>query len=523
MLMLRFHEESARLIAVVEPGKNRPPLDAATVRKQLAAQGLSGLYVDESALARVLIEYAESPGRTELAIGERRDGVCTVSIGPDNSFATLTIVRPFGGAAVTADQVYATLHKAGVIAGILNDELETVLTDGAATDRVVARWREATDGTDATFVSLLPEVAERRPQADQNGIIDYRELGEMAAVQAGTPLMRRIPAVPGEDGVDVMGRVLKARPVKNTPFWQLVKGAKVDPADPNVLCATICGRPIVGPTGISVDPVVVLPEVDISTGNVTFEGSVNVEGNVSSGMHIRATADVFVGGAVGAASITAGGKIVVKGGVVGGEANASSSERAIIRCQGSFQARFLQYAHVESSLDVLIEDHCMHSTVAAGRRLVVGGAGSKTGHIRGGTVSAGMLVKAVTFGSPQGVKTLVRAGFDARLRTRLIAVDKEVDALQKKESALRHTLTGGYDAKAQEALATVVEQLDRLREEAAQIRDYAKDSERARVVADRSIYGGTEVLIQSRRWTTNDDRGSGVVRLQEGHIGFGAC
>lgn len=165
----------------------------------------------------------------------------------------------------------------------------------------------------------------------------------------------------------------------------------------------------------------------------------------------------------------------------------------------------------------------MHSTVAAGRRLVVGGPGSKTGHIRGGTVSAGMLVKAVTFGSPQGVKTMVRVGFDARFRARLSVIEKEIEASQKKELELQTTVAGRHDPKAQEALATVSEQLDRLREEAAQIRDYAKDAERARVVADRSMYSGTEVLIQSRRWTTNDDRGSGVVRLQEGQIGFGAC
>ena len=64
--ILRLREDHERLIAVVQPGTDRPPLDAALVREQLAVQGLSALYVDENALARLLTAYAQSPDRIEL-------------------------------------------------------------------------------------------------------------------------------------------------------------------------------------------------------------------------------------------------------------------------------------------------------------------------------------------------------------------------------------------------------------------------------------------------------------------------
>ena len=111
-LILRLREDNEQLIAVVEPGSDRPPLDAAVVREQLAEQGLSDLYVDENALARLLTAYAESPERIELPIGERRNGACTVHVAEDKSVATLTLVRACGGVPVTADQIHDALKIA---------------------------------------------------------------------------------------------------------------------------------------------------------------------------------------------------------------------------------------------------------------------------------------------------------------------------------------------------------------------------------------------------------------------------
>ena len=139
-MILRFREANERLLAVVEPGTDRPPLDAAIVRGQLAAQGLSNLYVDEDALARLLTAYAESTERIELPIGERRNGACRVDVAEDKSIASLTLVPPYGGDPVTADQIHDALKTAGVIAGILPDEIEAALAEGFAANIVMTSW-----------------------------------------------------------------------------------------------------------------------------------------------------------------------------------------------------------------------------------------------------------------------------------------------------------------------------------------------------------------------------------------------
>jgi uncharacterized protein (DUF342 family) len=236
-------------------------------------------------------------------------------------------------------------------------------------------------------------------------------------------------------------------------------------------------------------------------------------------MNIHASGDVFIGGSVGAAQITAGGIVVVKGGVIGGgEADTSGEGRAIIRCQGSFQGSFLEYAQIESSSDILVNDHCMYSTLTSGTRVIVGSQGSKTGHIRGGTISAATLVKAVTFGSPMGVKTIVRVGIDAQRKARMIEVEKEIRANEKKEADLKQVMAGRRLDKDKQELAKVTEDLGRLREEVAQFKAIAAA---AKVVVERKIHSGTEIHIGSRVWTSHDDHANGAFRLRDGEIGFG--
>jgi uncharacterized protein (DUF342 family) len=115
-------------------------------------------------------------------------------------------------------------------------------------------------------------------------------------------------------------------------------------------------------------------------------------------------------------------------------------------------------------------------------------------------VSAATLVKAATFGSPLGVRTTVRVGFAAQHRARLIAVDKDIDANEKREADLQTAVAdhhGDEDAHAAQVPA-------------------------ARVVVDRNVHAGTEIHIDNRCWTSHDDHAHGVFRLREGEIVFGA-
>ena len=119
--------------------------------------------------------------------------------------------------------------------------------------------------------------------------VDLRDLGSLLLVNPGTALMRRTPAKPGKDGMDVLGKPIAADPVVDMPFAVDLSGVAADPNDPNRLLAVIAGSPRVLPNGVSVSPVVDVEAVDLHSGNVTFDGSLRVSGDIRTGMSVSYT------------------------------------------------------------------------------------------------------------------------------------------------------------------------------------------------------------------------------------------
>jgi len=69
--------------------------------------------------------------------------------------------------------------------------------------------------------------------------------------------------------------------------------------------------------------------VDINSGNITFDGSLEVKGDVAEGMTIDVTGDVYIQGGVERAAVKAGHNIKVGGGIFGVE-DAERPEEEII-------------------------------------------------------------------------------------------------------------------------------------------------------------------------------------------------
>ena len=70
-------------------------------------------------------------------------------------------------------------------------------------------------GEDARFELLVSDARDRSPQVNEHGFIDFRELGEIPVVTADQPLMRRIPATPGQLGCNVRGESIEPQPNKS--------------------------------------------------------------------------------------------------------------------------------------------------------------------------------------------------------------------------------------------------------------------------------------------------------------------
>lgn len=536
-LAFRLSEDGRVLQAVFTPPEARQPLDSDWTRSALAEQGFADLFLDEQALAKLAQKCGTAAEPFTLDIGERRDGSVSIILAADKMAAYLTITPPFGGRAVDREQVLDALKAAGVVCGIQDAEIGAAVALGQVEARPVARGRAPVHGNDAEFQSMIPEVKERHPKVDEHGIVDYRDLGLFVTVKAGAGLMRRLPATPGVAGENILGEAVPAKPGKEIPFAPGLHGAAVDPNDSNLLVAAIAGQPVQVPNGVMVEPTLTVQNVDLSTGNLSFEGTVNIAADVRSGMKIKTSGDVIVGGMVEAAEIEAGGDITVNGGIIGhGEVRshggAIHSNTAHIRCGGSISARFIENASVEAGNCIIVKEAVEQSELTAINQVVVGTEGSKKGHIIGGRTRATLLVQAAVAGSPSGVDTTIEVGVNPLIQGKLDAISQRLKQLEKEEEELARVIAcagehpNRFNPELLQKAERTCEKLQLDIAEHAQEKNTLQAqlslADNAKVIIGQKVYGGIQIRIGNKILHVENEHGSGTFRLVEEKISFGS-
>lgn len=533
-LTFRLNEDN-KLLAVFEPEVYKVALDAAAIKEMLVQQNLSDLFLDEKALSRLVQMYNNTNAGFVLEIGERRDGEFTITVAKDKMSAWLTLTPAYGGAPVTFEQIRQSLKEKGIVSGLITSaEIEAVLKEGHATDYLIAQGMPPVPGQDAQFHSLVPEIQERRPQINEHGIADYRDLGNLVVVKQGDPLMRRTLPTEGKKGKNILGQILTPKPSQNTPFAAELKGATFDPDDCDLLVSAIIGQPLLIPNGVMVSPTITVPKVDISTGNLSFDGTINILGDVMEGMKVYALNDIFIGGTVEAAEIEAGGNISIKGGVIG-HSDAISPTTSIggkISCKGSVSVRFAKYFTIEAGTSIVIEEYSMNNQLTAMNQILVGKSGGKKGLIIGGTARAMMLVQAASVGSEAGIKTYIQAGLNPHTQKQLNVIEDEIETNEKNQDDIKKIITfiennpekdkNGLLDKARrtlDKLTTEIVQHQAIRESLLAEISFA---EYAKVVVDQTICNGVEVRIGDQIWKAKEERGKTVFRLIDKKISFGS-
>lgn len=524
-----------KLLAKCEAREGKPPLDEISIKKALASHGLSELFLYENSLSNLVKQYSLSESFI-LEIGERRDGRCILKIDDDKMTASLTLIPPYGGAPISLFQIQLALQEKGVVSGIMTNEIEAALKEGHATERIIARGLRPVPGTDAQFQSLIPEIRERKPQVDKRGIADYRDLGQIIVVKQSAPLMRRIPPSVGEKGQDITGQILSPKPGQDIQFAAGLQGAELDPNDNNLLVAAITGQPKLVPNGVVVEPTINLALVDISTGNISFDGTININGDVKDGMKIHSSGDVFVGGTVEAAEIEADGNIVIKGGVIGhsehsGDPNEIPSFSAKIISKGSISAHFAENVCMEAGTDIIIEEFSMHNHLTALNRILIGKSGGKKGRIIGGITCASVLVKAAIIGSKAGFITKIKAGFNPYLQTQLDKLKLQIDANTKEQENINKVVAfvlAHPEKDKNDLLNKLIHTREKLEIDCARLHADRTEllskmtlAEHVQIIVEEAVHCGTEIQIGNSIWKNNETRGKGVFQLIDGEINFG--
>ena len=424
---VEFFVRDAELWGRVSPVAERLPPGRAIVQAALDAAGLGVWVLDDDVLDRLITRCADGCEAGEVRLSAARPARFTLEVAPDSLQAWIDVVPACGGEALKPEAISLVLGEAGVTHGLDEEAIGRACAARQRGRHVIATGKPAVDGEPSRFELLVADARDRTPQLNAQGLIDFREQGEIPTVEADQPLMRRIPATFGLPGRNVRGEAIEATPGRNEPFADGLIGAYVAPDDPNLLRAVFSGQPVCLPNGVSVEHVLRVRNVNLATGNISFDGTVHVDGEVMPDMKIRATGDVIVGGLIDGADVEAGGDVRVAGGIIA---------KARVSAIGAIHARFAESAHIEAGTNIVIEDSALQCELQANNQILVGTKSTQRGRLAGGVARAMMLIRVPVLGSATGGVTRLMLGVNPVLDAEYQDLQHRMDALRAEEDKL---------------------------------------------------------------------------------------
>lgn len=264
---------------------------------------------------------------------------------------------------------------------------------------------------------------------------DLWDLGGIANMAQGMPLMRRIPPTPGKNGRNVRGQVLEHIPGKDVSFTHNLPGTCLAPDDQNLLVAAVSGQPVFVANVVMVDPVLNVKSVDLRIGHLSFDGTITISGDVRGGMILRTTGDINISGVIKNATVqSSSGSVCVAGGIIdltGATRGCTVSAKENITCLVA------EHATLNAGGDIIISGDAIQSTLSSGGAVLVG-VDENRGKIVGGTCQARATIRVQVVGSVSGIETRLYMGLDPMVIQRLQSVQERLaEKLASKEELER--------------------------------------------------------------------------------------
>ncbi len=324
------------------------------------------------------------------------------------------------GRLMTRDDIVHSLAIKGVKSGIDEDMLNAFLKDRKyCTSYVIANATLPEEGRDASIEYHFNTDLSRKPKMLEDGSVDFHQLDTVSHIEKDMVLATLTPAIQGKPGTDVKGMPIKPRNV-NVKFLRQVKHAHLS-QDGLQLISDVNGHVMLIDGQIFISDTYTVPaNVDPNTGDIDYNGNVEVVGNVNTGYKVTATGDIIVDGIVEGAELNAGGQIILKRGIQGMAKGKLTAGTNII-------TKFIESAEVTAGGFVQTES-IMHSTVTAGSEIIVKG---RKGFITGGSVRSGKCIEAKTIGSVMGTATNLEVGVNMNLANKLKQLEADRVETQK--------------------------------------------------------------------------------------------
>lgn len=370
--------------------------------------------------AAVAVEDRKPPTESNLAEGTY------LRIEEDEMAAWLYLTPPVEGQTYTKRDLENYLELNGVIKGYHSSNLSAMVKKKVYEREIlVARGAEVKPGKDGYFEYLFAPEEHVGPKVKEDGSVDYSSMSALQNVHKGDKVAIYHYAEQGVDGYTVVGGIMKADPVRDLPPMR----GKGITRENGVYYAQSDGKIEVKEGKIDIQNVhEIMGDVDAIIGKIEFFGDVIINGNVEGGIVIRAGRNIEIHGTTGAASLFAGGDVMLTRGIQGG---------GKIAARGNVFAEFIENTTVEAG-GMVQANVILNANVAAKDKVISIG---KRGAIIGGSVHALKGIEAMTAGNDVELKTALHSGYAPESFDKLLEARRKEAELKEKLSKLVDTMT----------------------------------------------------------------------------------
>jgi hypothetical protein len=386
-------------------------------------------------------EYLENMGVVEYNLAEIKDALdesgepvlvrisddnaqnvdesAEISVSLDKLEAYIRFVAPIGaGKKLSREDIIQILDAKGIIYGIDFATLENIVVNREPNrEYFIAKGQPVILGKNAEIKYNFSSNLDAKPKVNDDGSVDFHQLNLINNVKKGDLLAELIPEEEGIPGMDVFGNNIKAKKVKK----MILKYGKNVSLLENKLYAEKDGYVKIESDKVVVyDYYEVAGDVDSSTGDIEFDGTVIIKGNVRTGFSVKAKGDIEVLGVVEGATLISGGQVVLRRGIQG-------MNKGVIEAKKNLITKFIENSTVRVG-GYIHSDAILHSRVTAKEEIIVDG---KKGMVTGGEVRSGKEIRTKVLGSHMGTITNVEVGIDPTIVDTLNELTNEIDNITK--------------------------------------------------------------------------------------------
>jgi len=445
--------------------------------------------------------------------------------------ADLTLV-PAGPVSeeLTLAALQSALRQSGITTGVNEAFLIDIVAQWTqekqhAVFEGVARGMPPREGDNGSVEFLFNTETSLSPKVNPDGTADYREVNIYNPVGQGRKLARlRVPGK-GIPGTTIFGEAVAATDGKPAV---LPTGPNTEIDADGELAASIDG--VVRYAGGLVEVVegfTIDGDVDFSTGNIRFDKSVMIKGDIKPGFRVECGGDLQVEGLIEDCTLIVGGSVLCKHGFIG-------QGKGLLEAGGDVNLGFVMNQTVKSRKSVNIARDAVNSRIYAQNAISVHG---KPLSVEGGTLMARESITLHGVGNRAGVRTGLEVGSDYTLLEELIQNEEDGLALKGKHyeyseiikkyrhfAAIKKRLSPQEEllvSKLEAAVAHLKGQLAALYERREAIRGGLYEIEQAYIAIGHAALPGTEFKIGEQRYTVEIEvAGSKTVRLLHHAIGI---